>query len=368
MIKGSKNKGDWGEFYALVYLLGMRRLYTADENLDKIEDYYFPLIKIIRDVQTNKKQTDRIEYVLSENGTEKTVDIYVNSIKMKSMTSEEFKKEADMLYVDIPAASGPQFTIQHGECFLNSIYLDRLAAPSVEITDIRMELHDTNTGKTQDMGFSIKSYLGGNPTLLNASDATNFVYEIIGLSSEQMESVNSINSGNKIIDRINLIKKFGGKLVYRRTLNDTFSSNLMMVDSWMEKILSEMLLYYYQSNEKDCNNVINYIEELNPLNYPRKGFYTHKFKKFLCAKALGMEPSKEWGGMDEANGGYIAVKSDGDVLAYHLYNRDKFEKYLLDNTYFEKGSTTRHHYASIYESDGCMYMNLNLQIRFYGGY
>ena len=366
MIVGSKNKGDWGEFYALLYLLATRKLYTADENLNKIDDYFFPILKVMRDEKRQNKEVNHIDYVLKELNGIDMVEIYVDSVLRRTMTSQEFREEAERLVVDIPAADGPQFTINHGEQFLNNIFLERLAAPATEITDIKMELHDTNTGRNQDMGFSIKSYLGGNPTLLNASDATNLVYEVIGLTQEQMEVVNEINTSRKIIDRIEQIRSFGGTLIYSHTANSNFSSNLMMIDSWMEKILSELLLFYYQSNTKDCNQIIEHIESLNPLNYPRPGFYIYKFKKFLCAKALGMEPSKEWGGMDEANGGYIAVKSDGNVLAYHLYNRDMFEKYLLDNTYFERGSTSKHHYASVYEHNGKMYMNLNVQIRFYG--
>lgn len=365
MINGSKNKGDWGEFYALLYLLAARKLHAADENLNEIANYYFPIIKIMRDEKRINNVVNHMDYVLNNANGVDTVEIYMDSTLMRTMTSQEFKIEVDQLLVDIPAASGAQFTIPHGEEFLNDIYLERLAAPSTEVTDIKMEVHDTNTGRRQDMGFSIKSYLGGAPTLLNASEATNFIYEITGITSEQKDVVNAIDTRNKIIDRINQISSYGGNFSYVRTANNMFSTNLMMVDSLMEQIIAEMLLYYYQSNIKGCNEIINYIESTNPLNYPRTGLYTYKLKKFLCAKALGMDPSKEWGGMDEANGGYIAVKSDGNVLAYHLYNRDKFEQYLLDNTHFERASTSRHNYASIYEEGGRMYMNLNLQIRFY---
>ena len=65
-----------------------------------------------------------------------------------------------------------------------------------------------------------------------------------------------------------------------------------------------------------------------------------------------------------ADGGYIIVKKDGDVVAYHIYNRNSFEDYLLDNTCFERASTQKHDYAHIYENDGKMYINLNAQIRF----
>ena len=42
MITG--NKGEWSEAYALLRLLGLGRLYAADEKLNKIENMYFPII------------------------------------------------------------------------------------------------------------------------------------------------------------------------------------------------------------------------------------------------------------------------------------------------------------------------------------
>jgi hypothetical protein len=309
--------------------------------------------------------TNHMDYVISTQNGIDTIDIYMDSRLMQTKTAQEFQDEVDKLSVDIPLGRGRQFTIPHGENFLNSIYLERLAAPSTEVTDIKVEVRDTNTARNQEMGFSIKSYLGGAPTLLNASGATNFVYEVIGLTQTQKDQVNAINTRSKIIDRIAQIETFGGSLEFRHAENSTFSSNLMMVDSCMEKIISEMLLYYYQTNTKDCNAIVQFMETSNPLRYPREGMYEYKFKKFLCAKALGMDPSKEWGGMDEANGGYIAVKSDGNVLAYFLYDRNKFEKYLLDNTHFERASTRKFGFASIYDEGGRMYMKLNLDIRFY---
>ena len=77
-----------------------------------------------------------------------------------------------------------------------------------------------------------------------------------------------------------------------------------------------------------------------------------------------MTPAKMWDGIDEANGGYIIVTAQGDVLAYHIYNRAFFEAYLLNQTKYERGSTTRPGFASLYKEDGKIYMKLNLQVRF----
>jgi len=77
-----------------------------------------------------------------------------------------------------------------------------------------------------------------------------------------------------------------------------------------------------------------------------------------------MKPATPWNGSEEASGGYIIVKTNGDVLAYHLYNRDAFRGYLLHNTKFESGGSTRHQYAKLYEENGEVLIKLNLQIRF----
>jgi len=356
MIIGSKNKGDWSEFYVLVYLLGSRNLYTADEALNKIPSLYFPIKRVFR----KENADNEVEYVLNNSNG---VDIYLNKMFGKTVSSQDFVNEAALLLKDIPSGNS-SFAIAHGEAFLNGIYLNKLAAPSTEISDIEMELHDSITGYDQIMGFSIKSYLGGAPTLLNASGATNFIYEVTGLTDLQMDEINSIDTRTKIVDRIAAIKSKGGRMEFHKPVNDVFRGNLLMIDSKMEEIISEVLLYSYTSNEIDCRTIINKLEELNPMNYPRKGLYIYKFKKFLCAKALGLDPSKVWDGIDNANGGYIVAKSNGEVLAYHLYNRDKFEQYLFDNTKLERASTSRHNYASIYKENGRMYINLNLQIRF----
>ena len=355
MIIGSKNKGDWSEFYVLLYLLGTRNLYAADEHLNKNPSFCFPVNKIFR-----KEDSNKVDFELFD--VDK-IKIYLNDSLLRTMTSSEFVKEASLLFKDIIAGSG-SFNIPRSEAFLNYIGCNRLTAPSDDVTDIKLELHDTITGINQIMGFSIKSYLGGAPSLLNASGATNFIYEVENLTDTDIKEINAIDTKTKILDRVSEITKRGGTIKFHGLASKVFSENLMMIDSLMVDFLAEALLYSYVTNEVDCKKIIDHIEITNPLKFPRKGFYEFKFKKFLCAKALGLNPSKPWTGMDDANGGYIVAKSNGEVLAYHLYNRDKFEQYLFDNTKLERASTSRHDYASLYKKDDKTFINLNLQIRF----
>ncbi len=66
----------------------------------------------------------------------------------------------------------------------------------------------------------------------------------------------------------------------------------------------------------------------------------------------------------DATGGYLIIKEDGDVLCYHIYDRNTFENYLINNTKLDTASSSRHNFGKLYKEKGELFMNLNLQIRF----
>ena len=352
------NKGEWSELYAFIKLLSTGRLYAADEKLQILEDTYFPVLKVFR----CEDKCRNTEYIIkSDDGS---VEIYLENESIRTLDNRTIRRMAAYLYASIVAGKKRAFEIDDSESIMKQLECTKISAPSTDKTDIKIQVHDIHTGYEPICGFSIKSELGTPPTLLNASGATNFVFEIEGVSEEEANTINSINTDTKIIDRIDVIRRCG-KLKFKKAYNSTFSGNLMLIDTYMEDIIAEILWDYYSGNAQDCKTLVARLEEKNPLGYPRKGIYEYKMKKFLCSIALGMMPSKIWDGKDEANGGYIIVRDDGEVVAYHLYNRDAFEMYLLNNTKLERGSTKKHGFASIYRSeDGTMNINLNLQIRF----
>ena len=351
------NKGEWSEAYVLLRLLGDGRIYAADENLHKIENIYFPIIKIIRE----EVEKVRHEYTVTKDGV---IAIYVNNTLIKEISQKAFDEEADYLLKRINEASEHAFSVDHTESFLHDIGSHKLSAPSTDKTDITMQIHDIQTGYSPVCGFSIKSEIGSAPTLLNATGATNFVYRIEGITKDRAKSINAIDSKDKIKKRMDAIFAEAEKVEFVRVNNSTFEQNLTLIDSSFAEMLSWALIYHYRDGAISCEDIVRLLEIHNPMKYQRSGVYTYKIKKFLCSVALGMKPAKEWDGRDEANGGYIVVSSSGDVLAYHIYNRDFFEEYLLKNTKLERASTTRHGYASLYEECGDMLLKLNLQIRF----
>lgn len=212
--------------------------------------------------------------------------------------------------------------------------------------------------------------LGGDSTLLNASKSTNFNFKIEGaqFSDEEIENINSLNpKRNKVIDRVNAIKTKGGKLIFDKVDSPTFSNNLIMLDGDLPAVIAHLLLEQLNSGISTLKDLVDRITEINPLGYDTRQpspFYAYKVKHLLTSAALGMMPATAWDGRLDANGGYLVVKGDGDILCYHFYDRNRFEDYLFSNAYLERSSTSRHNYASIIkEEDGTLSFKINFQVR-----
>lgn len=138
------------------------------------------------------------------------------------------------------------------------LIVNHLRQSSVK-SDIRIIIHDLRTGTTPELGFSIKSQLGGASTLLNASKSTNFLFKIENLSFSESEinSINNINSSSKIKDRIDKINKLGGSLRFLSTESNIFGNNLILIDPSLPQIIAETLKIFFTSPYSKCSELIN---------------------------------------------------------------------------------------------------------------
>lgn len=161
----------------------------------------------------------------------------------------------------------------------------------------------------------------------------------------------------------------GCNLEYNDIDHSIFKNNLLFLDSCMPLFIADCLLIDSLPNSKSSiNECVAEVAKHNPFKFNGKNveaFYVHKMKVLLLDAALGMTPAKEWTGRYDANGGYLVVRKDGEIVCYHFYNRNDVEDYLYNNTRFERASRSRYGFGYVYKgSDGCAYVKLNLQIRF----
>lgn len=357
MITG--NKGEWSEIYTLLKVISDRQLFAGDSNLNKIESLIFPIIKVLRDESNG---TFEFSYdddlVIIKNGEEQ-IRISIN----------EFQKNAQILLTRLKEKSTSAFSVPEIEKFINSYSSNSIKAKSSIKSDIRIVIHDHRTRTNPELGFSIKSQLGESSTLLNAGKTTNFIFKIdnLALTANQITVINNIDSRSKIKDRIEKITQLGGILNFQNTESSVFENNLILIDSALPKIIAYCLHLFYTSGYTTIKDLTSQITNYNPLGFNLESnhpFYTYKIKRLLTDIALGMMPSKVWTGELDATGGYLVVKENGDVLCYHIYNRNEFEDYLFVYTKLETASSTRHDFGKVYTENGVQYFKLNLQIRF----
>lgn len=355
------NIGEWSEIYTLLKVLGDEKLYAGNELLEHIEGIVYPVLKVLR-----TEPTGNFEYSLIQN----IVFITSNGEELLNLPVEEFARKAKKTLekiVENKKQKNTTFSIPEIEDFMGVIHCKSLKASSSQKTDITIVIHDERTNQKPILGFSIKSQLGRPSTLLNAGSTTNFRYKLKGLSKTDIVKINSIPNPGKILKRFKKIKELGGELIFEKMENKVFSNNLVLIDSLLPQIIGEMLKIFYMKNSPKIIDLVENLEKSNPINFDSTNkhlFYTYKIKKMLTDMALGLTPAKVWTGQYDATGGYLVVKDDGDILCYHLYNRNEFEDYLFSNTKLETASTTRHSFGELYEDAGNIYLNLNLQIRF----
>ncbi len=202
------------------------------------------------------------------------------------------------------------------------------------------------------------------PTLLNASGATNVIYKLSGFDDEKMNLVNAISTDSKTNDKTNAIRQYATSIDFVTYQSTTFFDNLMLIDCGLPQIVSDALLLYYFNDCTKTQKMLNEIKKLPHYANYRDDFCVIKYKRFLRACALGMMPSTPWDDVDEASGGYVIVLPTGELIAFYIYNRSLFDQYLVENTKFERGSTSRHKYMIIYKEGADYFIKLNLQIRF----
>lgn len=353
------NKGEWSEIYALFKLLGDKQLFLGDKNIEKLEGLVYPIIKILRSENNSNFEYSIQDEIILVSGDKQVLKIPI----------DQFKEKALFLLKVIKENKEGTFSVPEIEGFMQSINCISLKASSSAKTDITIVVHDQRTSQQPTLGFSIKSQLGNPSTLLNAGKTTNFIFKIVGtkLLDSEIEQINSIATRSKIMDRIVQIQNKSGQFEFVKTERQIFSNNLVLIDSLLPQILSQIVFDFYSSEFSHLTDLVNLTTDKNPLKFDTENehkFYEYKLKRFLTDVALGMMPSKVWSGKYDATGGYLIVKKNGDVLCYHIYNRNEFENYLLNNTKLDTASSSRHGFGEVYKENGNFYFNLNLQIRF----
>lgn len=383
MIKG--NKGEWSELYVLVKLLAEGKLHQSDINLNKDPHNVYEVINAYK---------GEINYELEFSRTDEIIVFKIDAKRKEQIGTfsiNEFKRISNLLYEGIKNGKGRSFQIEALDDFLSKTSIKKIKADPKVKADLKLKIYDYRIAKETDLGFSIKSLIGGRSTLFNASAGNNFIYSS---PTKMKESISAFNKrtyktpkprGSKIAYRLSELKETSVDLKFKEIQSEQLWQNLKMVDGDLPEIIGWALYYRWTENESSLKKIAEILEIRDPLNYYKgkskiQKMYEYKLKRFLTEAAMGMTSEKVWLGEYESFGGVIVAKEDGDVLCFHIYDFNLFRNYLLNNTEFEQASTgedeynpgtprtteetKKYFYGWLYEEYGELLFKINLQIRF----
>ncbi len=380
MIKG--NKGEWSELYVLISLLADGKLYQSDYNLKKNFNNVYNIIKAYKTETDYNLEFDR----------NKNITIYKiqdgNREVILTFTPEELETISKKIYQGIKNGKGNSFAIMEIDRFLMNSSIQKLKADSSVKADIKLKIYDHRLAKETDLGFSIKSLLGGNSTLFNTGPGNNFIYSIDKTLKESVanfnvRTYNAPNRISKITYRLQELYKVKADLKFKDIQSHQLWKNLKMIDGDLPEILAYSLYYRWKYRVPYLKEVSEILEKKDPLNFynnqaSEQKLYEYKLKRFLTEAAMGMTSEKPWLGEYDSFGGVIIAKNDGDIVCFHIYDFNLFRNYLLDNTKFEQPSTgedklnpgnprskgKKFYYGWLYEKGNELNYKINLQIRF----
>ncbi len=338
------NKGEWSEPYCLLKMMADQKLFLCNANLEKTGEYVDVL---------GGEISDTICYELHED----TINI-ISGSQSKEYSKKDIEELSERVLREIQKKQSRTFSIAELENFFNDIHVSVLKSKSTKKIDCKISVFDNLVRSKEELGFSIKSFLAGSPTLVNAGMTTNFTY-LLGILKKDYSLLKAKSLVKAlIVDEVTID--------YHNMDNEIYHNNLMLIDTQMPIIISELLKIYYGSKVKFIYEIVDVLRKRNPLKIDDVSIYGKKIKDFLFYSATGMFPNKKWDGMQDVDGGCIIVKNDGNIVTFYIFRKKfliQFREYLYAQCFLDTASTTRHRFGRIYKESNSHYMKLNLQIR-----
>jgi len=349
-LSEKKNRGEWSELYALVHILAEGKIQSGATTDDR-ELLDFQVVSVSRKI-------DRVNHVFQIAGYNVEVLDTSSENVIDVVPRGELLKQSELLLSKIKTESGRSFAIPEATSIMTSLGIDKVSGHG-DKTDLTIKMYDPRIKQETEQGFSIKSFMGSKPTLLNASGATNIEYTI----TEQLSEI-EIKELNKLgpVEIVTSLYETGHRLIPTK-IDKRFVENLKMIDSEMDMLLAHIVLAYFQGSRRAMKDVLKILINTNPLNYSKTNSeirYTHKIKDLLEAVALGMRPTIPWAGNADANGGHVIITSTGEVLCHHALDKETLRNYLFENLAMDRPSRKRYKFGRI-SGDKII---LNFQIRF----
>lgn len=352
------NRGEWAELYVLAKVL-------CEEVITVRVHGATGLGSVLEVLRVRRGSQDDAEEFLVDG--DHIACVHVG----KRIPKDEVCRRVKALFHAIKAGKG-SFSLKLGDELQTLLGITQLKKGGREKSDIYLDVRDPLTGTSGWQGYTVKALIGSQPTLFNASEPTNFEFQINPpLSDHEVAHYNATNSKGKLLHGIR--KVVSGLMAEGHTftlfnIDKRFRENLELLDGDMPDFLGELVLSYYGYRAGTATAVSALIESLeksNPLGVSNPAVrYQHKVKDFLEASAYGMVPTEPYNGERTAAGGLLLVEKGGELTCFRFDDKDRSREYLVEHTYLETASRSKHKFGILENHDGETCLKLSLQVRY----
>jgi type II restriction enzyme len=201
--------------------------------------------------------------------------------------------------------------------------------------------------------------------LFQRGEKLNFIYKIEPtLTRHEFNVLNQLASST---EKINWLNDNNFEIIFIKVEDDLFNCNLQMVDGYFPEIMALILHQAFLFMKAKWSELEGCFTSETSL---KNGFsighfmYKVKIKRFLNMAALGMNGGKVWNGSSERRG-IIIDQQNEELLCYLIYNLNRFEDYVFNNTGIDMRDTNKRRFAKIYKNGEEYFLKLNLQVRFF---
>jgi hypothetical protein len=197
-------------------------------------------------------------------------------------------------------------------------------------------------------GYSLKTFTGSSPSLLNASRQTVFKY-IIPDTIVNLETIQNIKKVKDKIKQINNQRDIAN-IISCGTVEQNFQHNLKLIEPNYDVILGQFLLNSIFFNSKHIKDLFTQDKDKNSI------------KELLWMSCLGMMPGAKYQ-IDNGNNCGLILYNGHELFIF----KDSLElkDFLYENTKFDTPSTKRHlvvnRTSKMAENEFCLTLQIRLQ-------
>ncbi len=351
--KAKGNKGEWSEFYALVKLLSDGSVSVSDK--DSISEMEYKSLHSLSKDDTLFQFLDENEIICIQSSS--TEIINKDALNLKNGVQKLFACIKDKGCEE--KGERGSFELPFAEEIATALKVSTKKAQSTEKGDLIIKFSTNSIGsEPKPHEVSIKSWIGANPTLFNASiRSSRLIFEVIGnVPFEVLESFSSkAMKSRRPREGIKEAVKLGVTFKFSHYFDKTFELNLAKFDA--NKLISMIVFAHFSRPEGEATTSHVLKQGIDDASFE------HKWKTFLERCALGMTAGKEYNESNNIADNFLVIGQSGDI--YCFIGRNRLQNLLYEQAIIDTPSTndSKHQYGYFYMEDNKIYIDLNFQVR-----